>query len=138
MSENNRLKELQKILKFPTQSAFSKALGIKQGSLSDIYREKKGVGVSESIKRVLSKEYSINLHWLEFGEGEVFVDSQDLVEKPVAIDHVDLALKDKYEAKEERLLSIIESQQRTIEGLTEISKKSLAQRGDSAGYADAK
>lgn len=39
MSENDRLKELQSFLKFRNQSEFATALGIKQGSLSDIYRE---------------------------------------------------------------------------------------------------
>ena len=59
MTENQRLKIIQKKLSFNSQAEFAKALGIKQGSLSDIYREKKGVGVSDSIKMRLEKEYSI-------------------------------------------------------------------------------
>jgi bacteriophage CI repressor helix-turn-helix domain len=71
MTENQRLRIIQKELSFNSQAEFAKALGIKQGSLSDIYREKKGVGVSDSIKMKLEKEYSINIDWIETGEGEI-------------------------------------------------------------------
>ena len=71
MTENQRLKELQKELSFKSQVEFADFLGIKQGSLSDIYREKKGVGVSDSIKMKLEKECSINIDWLETGKGEM-------------------------------------------------------------------
>lgn len=71
MTENQRLRIIQKELSFNSQADFAKALGIKQGSLSDIYREKKGVGVSDSIKMKLEKEYSINIDWIETGEGEI-------------------------------------------------------------------
>lgn len=71
MTENQRLKIIQTVLKFPSQEKFASALGIKQGSLSDIYREKGGVGVSDSIKRKLEKEFSINIDWLETGEGSM-------------------------------------------------------------------
>lgn len=80
MTENNRLKELQGRLGFSSQSDFAKKLGIKQGSLSDIYREKKGVGVSDSIKRILDKEFSINIEWLETGNGNMFK-SENVLEK---------------------------------------------------------
>lgn len=80
MTENQRLKIIQKKLSFNSQAEFAKALGIKQGSLSDIYREKKGVGVSDSIKMRLEKEYSININWLETGEGE-------MIKKEVNIDN---------------------------------------------------
>ncbi|MDR2908075.1 MAG: hypothetical protein LBU91_08825, partial [Bacteroidales bacterium] len=38
---------------------------------SDIYRIKNGVKVSNSIKRILDKDHSINIDWLETGEGEM-------------------------------------------------------------------
>ena len=50
---------------------FGVVLGLKQGSLSDVYRAKGGLGVSDSIKRILDKEFSINIDWLETGEGEM-------------------------------------------------------------------
>lgn len=71
MTENDRLRVLQKELGFKSQAAFAAVLGIKQGSLSDVYRAKSGIGVSDSIKRILEKDYSINIGWLERGEGEM-------------------------------------------------------------------
>lgn len=73
MSENQRLKELQKTLGFSSQAKFAAALGIKQGSLSDIYRGKNGIGVSAAIKARLLKDFSINIDWLETGAGSVYV-----------------------------------------------------------------
>lgn len=70
-TENQRLKHLQTELGFKSQASFAEKLGIKQGSLSDIYREKSGVGVSSAIKRILEKDFSINIDWLETGEGEM-------------------------------------------------------------------
>ena len=80
MTENQRLKEIQKKLSFNYQAEFAEFLGIKQGSLSDIYREKKGIGVSDSIKMKLEKEFSINIDWLKTGEGE-------MIKKEINIDN---------------------------------------------------
>lgn len=80
MTENQRLKEIQKKLSFNSQAEFAEFLGIKQGSLSDIYREKKGIGVSDSIKMKLEKEFSINIDWLKTGEGE-------MIKKEINIDN---------------------------------------------------
>lgn len=74
MTSNQRLKEVQKILNFRTQQEFADALGIKQGSLSDIYRGK--VGVSSAILLTLSKDYSINIEWLKTGEGSMLNPSE--------------------------------------------------------------
>ena len=69
-SANERLRTLQKVLGYTSQQAFADALGIKQGSLSDIYRAKNGIGVSGQIKIALSK-YGVNIDWLDTGEGEM-------------------------------------------------------------------
>jgi len=75
-TENQRLKILQKDLGFKTQGAFADALGIKQGSLSDIYRGKDGIKVSNSIKFKLETLYNINIDWLENERGEKFKGSK--------------------------------------------------------------
>lgn len=69
-SANQRLRRLQKVLGYTSQQAFADALGIKQGSLSDIYRAKNGIGVSGQIKIALSK-LGVNIDWLDTGEGEM-------------------------------------------------------------------
>lgn len=76
MSENERLKILQKEMGYKSQEEFATILGIKQGSLSGIYRKAKGVGVSNPIKRKLS-ELGVNLGWLATGEGSMF--TRDIV-----------------------------------------------------------
>ena len=71
-TENERLKEVQKSLGYTSQQAFAEALGIKQGSLSDVYRAKNGIGVSAKIKIALSK-IGVNIDWLLTGEGPMLV-----------------------------------------------------------------
>lgn len=71
MTENQRLKLIQRHLGFSSQEDFATVLGIKQGSLSDIYRAKNGIRVSDSIKMKLVKEFSINIEWLEKGIGDI-------------------------------------------------------------------
>lgn len=74
-SENERLKDVQKSLGYTSQQAFAEALGIRQGSLSDIYRSKNGIGVSAKIKIALSK-LGVNIDWLDTGEGPMLLSDQ--------------------------------------------------------------
>ena len=75
LSENERLKDVQKSLGYTSQQAFAEALGIRQGSLSDIYRAKNGIGVSAKIKIALSK-LGVNIDWLDTGEGPMLLSGQ--------------------------------------------------------------
>lgn len=73
---NERLRRLQKFLGYTSQQAFADALGIKQGSLSDVYRAKNGIGVSAQIKIALSR-LGVNIDWLDTGEGEILRSSEE-------------------------------------------------------------
>ena len=75
LSESERLKDVQKSLGYTSQQAFAEALGIKQGSLSDIYRAKNGIKVSAKIKIALSK-MGVNIDWLDTGEGPMLLSDQ--------------------------------------------------------------
>ena len=79
-SANERLRTLQKVLGYTSQQAFADALGIKQGSLSDIYRAKNGIGVSGQIKIALSK-HGVNIDWLDTGEGEMLRTAEEKAEE---------------------------------------------------------
>lgn len=68
-TENNRLKLIRENLR-KTQAEFAVAFGLKQGSYADVERGK--VKISGNIKRILEKEFNVNLHWLEFGEEDMF------------------------------------------------------------------
>ena len=79
-SANERLRTLQKVLGYTSQQAFADALGIKQGSLSDIYRAKNGIGVSGQIKIALSK-HGVNIDWLDTGEGGMLRTAEEKAEE---------------------------------------------------------
>ena len=113
-TENKRLKELQNILGFKNQKDFAAIFGLQQGSLSDIYREKAGVGVSNSIKRILEKDYSINIDWLETGIGNIKKDQANTK----AIEETDTDYKNK-ETQIEILLRAVDrlSDSEKINGL---------------------
>lgn len=74
MSENERLKEIRKLLEF-TQREFSEALDIKQGSYSDVERGK--AGISAVLLKNLIRRFRINPLWLCEGEGVMFIDKPD-------------------------------------------------------------
>lgn len=73
MTENERLKKIREHLG-KTQAAFALYFNLKQGSYADVERGK--VKVSGNIKRVLEKEFNINLNWFESGEGEMVLSSE--------------------------------------------------------------
>lgn len=76
MTENQRLKILISKLEYKSQKDFAEAIGIAPGSLSDILREKKGVGVSNAVKHRLETKFGVNTTWLETGEGNMFTDGK--------------------------------------------------------------
>lgn len=65
-TEKQRFKELR-IYFDMGQEEWGEALGIKQGSVSDIEGIKKKVGVSKHIKNVLYNKFKVNPKWLENG-----------------------------------------------------------------------
>lgn len=68
---NARLKEIRIALRM-NQLDFAKKLGIKQGSLSDIERNK--VNVSNRIIEAMQTNIGVNREWLYTGTGSVFID----------------------------------------------------------------
>lgn len=114
-SENFRLKDIRKKLGI-TQKEFSKSVGIKQGSYSDIERGK--VGISANLMRNLVIKYRISPIWLYDGVGERFLN--DEITK--SIQGVAEG-KSKYSIKEssdecdkcEQLKLIIQAHEKTIE-----------------------
>ena len=72
--------------------------------------------------------------WLMLGDGDMYQPEEE--KKPeVAPSEVLLKLLDDAQNEKARLLSIIESQQRTIERLTELTKKADVHRADDATSA---
>jgi hypothetical protein len=77
MTENQRLKFIMNALHFKTQAAFAEKLDIQPGSLSDIFREKKNIGVSGAIKNKLAQQLAVNITWFETGIGQPFLDKSE-------------------------------------------------------------
>jgi hypothetical protein len=73
MTENQRLKIVMTQLGFAKQKDFANKINVQPGSLSDILREKPGVGVSNSIADKLEILFGINKMWLKGGQGSMFI-----------------------------------------------------------------
>lgn len=71
ITENQRLKIFRKSIN-KTQQQFADACSLKQGSYADVERGK--VKVSGDIKNALNKDFSLNINWLETGNGEMQVE----------------------------------------------------------------
>jgi transcriptional regulator with XRE-family HTH domain len=93
MNENQRLKTLMDLLRFKTQRDFAVALNIKQGSLSDILRER--INVSNAIKDKLALKFNVNLEWFEKGTGEPILKKKPtVIETKEGVPYFDMSLSD--------------------------------------------
>ncbi|WP_316802153.1 helix-turn-helix transcriptional regulator [Pedobacter nototheniae] len=94
MTENQRLKSLIDILHFKTQKEFAEKIKIQQGSLSDILREKNGMGISNALKDKLRLILGVNIEWLETGIGEP-INKESIISKPKeGVPYFDISLSD--------------------------------------------
>lgn len=94
MTENHRLKALIDILHFKTQKEFAEKIKIQQGSLSDILREKNGMGISSAVKDKLRLILGVNIEWLETGVGEPIL-KEVIISKPKeGVPYFDISLSD--------------------------------------------
>lgn len=85
MTENQRLKIIMKELGYAKQKDFAVALNVQPGSLSDILREKEGVGVSNNIADKLEILFNVNKEWLKTGIGPVlFKGRNNILSEPNA------------------------------------------------------
>jgi len=73
MTENQRLKILMTELGFVKQKDFALKMNVQPGSLSDILRQKEGVGVSNNIADKLEILFNVNKEWLREGKGAMFL-----------------------------------------------------------------
>jgi transcriptional regulator with XRE-family HTH domain len=73
MESNRRLRAVRYTLKL-RQNEFSEALGLKQGSYSDLERGKNNL--SSSVKLLLKEKFNVNIDWLETGSGNMFSEKQ--------------------------------------------------------------
>lgn len=88
----------------------------------------------DTLQQITIQFPRLNPIWLMLGDGEMYQPEEE--KKPeVAASEVLLKLLDDAQNEKARLLSIIESQQRTIERLTELTKKVDVHRVEDATSA---
>ncbi len=136
-SVKERLKEFIKAEGI-SEREFCRRVGVGSAYIQSI---RKSI-MPDTLQQITIQFPQLNPLWLLLGEGEMFIPETKPEAEATEIRPSEMLAKLLDEAKDEkaRLLSIIESQQRimesqqrTIENLTELSKKANARLGDAAG-----
>lgn len=74
MTQGERIKLVRKHLNL-TLANFGSKIGLKANSLSQI---ETGINnLTESVAKSICREYNVNPHWLQTGEGDMFLDNDD-------------------------------------------------------------
>lgn len=137
VSVKERLKEFIKAEGI-SEREFCRRVGVGSAYIQSI---RKSI-MPDTLQQITIQFPRLNPLWLLLGEGEMFIPETKPEAEATEIRPSEMLAKLSDEAKDEkaRLLSIIESQQRimesqqrTIENLTELSKKANARLGDAAG-----
>lgn len=136
-SVKERLKEFIKAEGI-SEREFCRRVGVGSAYIQSI---RKSI-MPDTLQQITIQFPRLNPLWLLLGEGEMFIPETKPEAEATEIRPSEMLAKLLDEAKDEKakLLSIIESQQRimesqqrTIENLTELSKKANARLGDAAG-----
>ena len=136
-SVKERLKEFVSYLNI-SEREFCRTIGVGSAYIASIKKSIK----ADKLKAITKQYPQLNPVWLIRGEGEMLIPvrpEEDITPKSTELAPTEMLYKLLEDAKEEkaRLLSIIESQQRTIETLAELTKKANARTEGNAGCAAA-
>ena len=124
-----RLKDFIKFVGI-SEREFCRRVGVGSAYIQSI---RKSI-MPDTLQQITIQFPHLNPIWLMLGDGDMYQPEEE--KKPeVAPSEVLLKLLDDAQNEKARLLSIIESQQRTIERLTELTKKADVHRADDATSA---
>ena len=135
VSVKERLKEFIKAEGI-SEREFCRRVGVGSAYIQSI---RKSI-MPDTLQQITIQFPRLNPLWLLLGEGEMFIPETKPEATEIRPSEMLAKLLDEAKDEKARLLSIIESQQRimesqqrTIENLTELSKKANARLGDAAG-----
>ena len=77
MTQGERIKAIRKHFKL-TMEKFGNKLGVTKVAISNI--EKENRNLTEQMSKSICREFNVNENWLKNGEGEMFVQTDDLNE----------------------------------------------------------
>ena len=132
MSVKQRLKKYVSYIGM-SERQFALSIGVSAGYINAISKSIQ----PDKLSSITVKYPELNPIWLMTGDGEMLLNMEEKEIETTPSPSVLLEAREKYDIKEERLLSIIESQQRTIENLSETSKKSFARMEENVTCAAA-
>lgn len=126
-----RLKEFIKSLGI-SEREFCRRVGVGSAYIQSI---RKSI-MPDTLQQITMQFPQLNPLWLMIGDGEMLIPEEKPAPAPEAApSEILLKLLDDAQNEKARLLSIIESQQRTIERLADLAKKADAHRGEAATSA---
>ncbi len=76
MTENERIREIRKSLNM-TLEKFGEKVGVTRASMSNV--ENGNRSVTEQMRKSICREFNVDYIWLTTGEGEMFIDSDDML-----------------------------------------------------------
>lgn len=76
MTENERIREIRKSLNM-TLEKFGEKVGVTRASISNV--ENGNRNVTEQMRKSICREFNVDYIWLTTGEGEMFIDSDDML-----------------------------------------------------------
>jgi transcriptional regulator with XRE-family HTH domain len=114
MDKNERIKTLRKKIKL-TQSEFAKKIGVTESAICNYENGKRAI--SEQTLRSISREFNVNIVWLETGKGDIFLPEPEGVLDELATQY------NLNETEIEILKNYLSLSEKEREGFVEILKK---------------
>lgn len=117
MTQNERVKEIRKTLGL-TLEKFGERIGVTRGSMSNI--ENGNRNLTEQMTKSICREFSVDYMWLNTGEGEMFIDTDDDF-----IERIDRIMAGEDEARKNLFKFMLELSDDDIAALDRLMKKAI-------------